>query len=203
MIKINLFPTPITVFKLDQLNKTEEEILLNVETGNKNNEYLNNVSSNDTHILDRPELKNLKNQIQKCVDKYKDEIMQCEDELYITNSWVSFLKTGKRHAMHYHSNSMLSGVYFVDVDKDMPNFTLQSPQTNLWPLSWTRKKWTPENALGEIVLIEKNMLILFPSSVWHSVDINKSPRTRSSLSFNTFLKGNIKHNFYVSDLKLQ
>ena len=129
--------------------------------------------------------------------------MQCEDELYITNSWVSFLETGKRHAMHHHSNSMLSGVYFINVNKDMPNFTIQSSQTNLWPLSWKRKKWTYQNTLGEIILVEKNMLILFPSSVWHSVDINKSAETRVSLSFNTFLKGDIKHNTYVSDLNLK
>tara|TARA_R100000664_G_C2758306_1_gene147074 strand:- start:2865 stop:3476 length:612 start_codon:yes stop_codon:yes gene_type:complete len=203
MIKIDLFPTPIALFKLEDLDNEEENFLLNVDTGDKNNNYLNNISSNDTYILDNPKIKNLKNKIQKCIDEYKNEIMQCEDELYITNSWVSFLETGKRHAMHHHSNSMLSGVYFVNVNKDMPNFTIQSSQTNLWPLSWKRKKWTYQNTLGEIILVEKNMLILFPSSVWHSVDINKSAETRVSLSFNTFLKGDIKHNTYVSDLNLK
>lgn len=203
MIKINLFPTPIAIFKLDELSDQEKKFLLNIKVREKNNEYLNNIASDDNYILDKPEVKNLKDKIQKCINNYKEEIMQCENELYITNSWVNFLKTGNRHAMHHHSNSMLSGVYFINVDKDMPNFTLQSSQTNLWPLSWKRKKWTYENSLGEIILVENNMLILFPSTVWHSVDTNTSPNTRVSLSFNTFLKGDIKHNFYVSDLKLQ
>lgn len=203
MIKINLFPTPVALFKLDELNQEEENFLLNIETKDKNNEYLNNIASDDNYVLDKPEVKNLKNNIQKCINEYKKDIMQCEDELYITNSWVNFLKTGNRHAMHHHSNSMLSGVYFINVDKDMPNFSLQSSQTNLWPICWKRKKWTNENTLGEIILVEKNMLILFPSSVWHSVDVNNSPNTRVSLSFNTFLKGDIRHNFYVSDLKLK
>jgi len=136
MIKLNLFPTPVALFKLNELNKEEEKFLLNLNTGNQNNDYLNNIASNDNYVLDKPEVKDLKNQIQKCVNEYKDDIMQCKNELYITNSWVNFLKTGNRHAMHHHSNSMLSGVYFVNVDKDMPNFTLQSSQTNVWPLCW-------------------------------------------------------------------
>ena len=86
MIKINLFPTPVALFKLDELNKEEEKFLLNLETGNKNNEYLNNIASNDNYVLDKPEVKNLKNNIQKCINEYKKDIMQCEDELYITNS---------------------------------------------------------------------------------------------------------------------
>jgi len=203
VIRIDLFPTPIALFKLEELNNEEENFLLNVDTGNKNNNYLNNISSNDTYILDNPKIKNLKHRIQKCIDEYKNEIMQCENELYITNSWVNFLKTGNRHAMHYHANSMVSGVYFVNVDKDMPNFTIQSPQMNLWPLVWKRKKWNYQNNLGEIILVEKNMLILFPSKIWHSVDVNKSPNTRVSLSFNTFLKGHINHNTYTSDLDLK
>ena len=203
MIRLDLFPTPIALFKLDELNNEEEKFLLNLETGNQNNNYLNNMGSNDNNVLDNPEIKNLRHRIQKCIDEYKNEIMQCENELYITNSWVNFLTTGNRHAMHYHANSMVSGVYFVNVDKDMPNLTIQSSQVDLWPLIWERKKWTNENNLGEIILVEKNMLVLFPSKVWHNVDVNKSPNTRVSLSFNTFLKGNIKHNFYVSDLNLK
>jgi hypothetical protein len=45
-------------------------------------------------------------------------------------------------------------------------------------------------------------LMLFPSKLWHSVDKNLAREPRISLSFNTFLKGNIKSNDYVADLEL-
>ena len=61
MIKINLFPTPIALFKLDKLNQEEENFLLNIETKDKNNEYLSHIASDDNYVLDKPEVKNLKN----------------------------------------------------------------------------------------------------------------------------------------------
>ena len=64
------------------------------------------------------------------------------------------------------------------------------------------KKFNHENSLGEVIVIEDNMLILFPSSIWHSVELNTSSITRVSLSFNTFLKGDISGNNYLADLKL-
>ena len=203
MLLLKLFPTPVAIIKFTSLSPEEEFFLLNTSTGNYNHKYLENIGSNDSYILNNIKLNSLKNKIQDSINLYKKEVMCCDQEMYITNSWVNFLEPGKRHSMHHHSNSMLSGVYFINVNNETPNLQLEHPNTKLWPLSWERKNDKYENNLGELIIAEKNMLVLFPSTIWHSVDINTSSITRVSLSFNTFLKGDVKQKFYISDLKLK
>tara|TARA_R110000796_G_scaffold252523_1_gene387367 strand:+ start:3188 stop:3799 length:612 start_codon:yes stop_codon:yes gene_type:complete len=202
MILSKLFSTPVAAFKLNHLDTEQKSFLLNTEVGNNSNPYLGNVASNNNYILNQPELESLKKNIQDCINKYKEEVMSCDQELYVTNSWVNFLQPGTKHSMHHHSNSVLSGVYYIKTDDKTPNLRLEHPNTHLWPLCWERKKFNHENSLGEVIVIEDNMLILFPSSIWHSVELNTSSITRVSLSFNTFLKGDISGNNYLADLKL-
>ena len=41
------------------------------------------------------------------------------------------------------------------------------------------------------MLTPKNSVMLFPSTLKHSVDETSNPKTRTSLGFNTFLRGRL------------
>ena len=186
MLLLKLFPTPVVVFDFKPLSEEETSTIVNTPSGNTKNTYLDNVSSSDKNILENKKLKRLRDAIQACIDRYKNEVMSCDEELYMTNSWVNFLPPQQRHPMHYHSNSIVSGVYYIKTDEETPDLELEHPNTNLWRLTWKRKEFNHENNLSTFVKARDNRLVLFPSTVWHSVNKNLSSTTRISISFNTF-----------------
>ena len=203
MLLLELFPTPVAIFDLKPLSDEERSTIMKTPTGNTPSSYLEVVSSNDQYILRNKKLKRLQKDIQGCVDDYKNEIMSCDQELYITNSWVNFLLPQTKFPIHHHSNSLVSGVYYIQTDKGMPNIELEHPNTHLWRLTWKRKEYKYGNYLSSNITIRNNMLILFPSTIWHSVSKNLSSTTRVSLSFNTFLRGDLDSNDFLAELKLK
>jgi len=203
MLLLKLFPTPVAVFDFKSLSEEETSTIVNTPSGNTKKTYLENVSSNDKNILKNEKLKRLREAIQTCIDRYKNEVMSCDEELYMTNSWVNFLPPQQKHPMHYHSNSIVSGVYYIKTDEKTPDLELEHPNTNLWRLTWKRKKFNHENNLSTFVKARNNRLVLFPSTVWHSVNKNLSSETRISISFNTFLRGNLDSNDYLAELPLK
>ena len=50
--------------------------------------------------------------------------------------------------------------------------------------------------------VETGMLLMFPSSTTHQVQIKKGNNTRISLAFNTFYKGSIGSNSNLTELIL-
>ena len=203
MLLLKLFPTPVAVFDFKPLSEEERSTIVNTASGDTTSPYLETVSSIDKDILKNEKLKRLREDIQMCIDRYKNEVMSCDQELYITNSWVTFLLPQKKHPMHYHSNSIVSGVYYIKTDKETPDIEFEHPNTNLWRLTWKRKKFNHENNLSAFVKARDNRLVLFPSTVWHSVNKNCSSTTRISISFNTFLRGDLDSNDYLAELPLK
>ena len=203
MLLLELFPVPVALFDLKPLSDEERSTIMKTPTDNTPSSYLEVVSSNDQYILRNKKLKRLQKDIQGCVDDYKNEIMSCDLELYMTNSWVNFLLPQKKFPIHHHSNSIVSGVYYIKTDKEMPNLELEHPNINLWRLTWKRKEYKHGNYLSSTIKIRENMLILFPSTIWHSVNKNFSSTPRVSLSFNTFLRGDLYSNDFLAELTLK
>ena len=196
---VNLFPVPLTLFDIDILEE-EKEYLKTLPTGN-DSPYLDNLATIDNTVLNKPQVSKLKKQLMNALNQYKKELLRCDDEIYITNSWVNFLPKFKSHALHQHTNSFVSGVLYIDINSDHPFIKFENP-ADLWTLNWKRNKFGVFNSLSHSETIRTGMLMLFPSKLWHSVDKNLAREPRISLSFNTFLKGNIKSNDYVADLEL-
>ena len=203
MLLLKLFPTPVALFDLKPLSDEEKSTIMKTPPDEPLSSYLEVVSSKDKYILRNKKLKRLQKDIQTCIDDYKNEIMSCDQELYMTNSWVNFLLPQKRFPIHHHSNSIVSGVYYIKTDKETPDIEFEHPNTNLWRLTWKRKEFNHENNLSSYIKIRENMLILFPSTLWHSVNKNVSSATRVSLSFNTFLRGELDSNNYLAELTLK
>ena len=103
----------------------------------------------------------------------------------ITGCWANISAPGAGHRTHDHPNNYLSGVYYVRTHQgaDSVNFLDPRPQTGIIRPPVTAL--TAENTEQVVVKVKDGMLLLFPAWLQHSVDPNRSGRTRISMGFNT------------------
>ena len=94
------------------------------------------------------------------------------------------------HPLHNHPNSVLSGVLFLSGGGKLPpiRFHRFNP---LFPLELNFTELNDFNATCRWFEPVYGQLILFPSSLLHDVTPNKTDSTRITLSFNTFVRGEI------------
>ena len=203
---IQLFPQPIMVAEKDyNLNKEEKKFIENLKTNEGNDK---NLISSNTYVLNEKKLKklkNLKNYIENNINFYVHTILNIPKTVnfYITQSWVNFYKKEASHHLHTHPNSVVSGVYYIENDNCPIIFHRDSVNCKfLGGYDYNIKNYDTINSEIYYINVPKNKLILFPSNLTHSVQVNKSNITRISLSFNTFFKGELGEEINLTKLKI-
>lgn len=193
-----LFPTPVSFFTLDRnLTKEENNFFLNQET------YRNsgNTTSNHRNVLDEVVSKDLRVFIEESIKEYFEFIVKPQYEVkpYITQSWLNYTKEGEFHHSHQHPNSYISGVFYVQADreKDKIHFS-RSRYSQIKVMSSKYDEWNSESWWFDVGTGD---LLIFPSYLTHAVESVKGS-TRISLSFNTFLKGYIGEDTELTGLHL-
>jgi len=187
-----LFPSSVYITKrnsnLDSTEKKEIESI--IKEGARKVGDLDYYTDN-THIFDS-KLKNLKEFCEHHIKIYVKEVLNPKEELdfYITQSWLNVVEPGGNILNHHHSNSIISGTFYVATEEDDgikfedPNFKTKNlirfepKEFNIWNSTY----WT--------LFSKNNELMLFPSWLEHQVISNEKATTnRISISFNTFVKG--------------
>ena len=198
-----IFPTSILNTNIGRdLNKHELASLLEHKREDNILKNIENSSSIETYILNKePELKYLRLFIEEQINIYARDVMLVSDdiEFYITQSWLNWTEKGESHHRHYHSNSIISGVFYINalLGSDSIVFFLAGPQETL------RLQRTGNNEFNELQhrhYVKTGDLVLFPSTLPHQVETVNTDETRSSLAFNVFVKG--KLGFYVESNEL-
>jgi uncharacterized protein (TIGR02466 family) len=197
-----IFPTPIYISKIDrQLSK--KELLFIDKT--KLNTYKNegNTTSNNNYILNNKSFKDLKTDLDAKVQDYFDKVISPANNIkpYITQSWLNYTETNQYHHKHEHPNSLVSGVFYINSDKEFDKIKFYKkdiyqsikPEIKDWNI-WNSEYWWFPVKTGDI--------ILFPSSLTHMVETKQGTNTRISLAFNTFIKGTIGNNKTLTELVL-
>ena len=190
---VNIFPTPIYVAKreIDATTFELEDIKSIIEKASVPTGYIIS-SRKDTHIFDT-KLNSLKEFCELHINIYVNEIISpknTELDFYITQSWLNIVHPGESHPIHCHTNSIISGIFYVStVEGDAIQFydpgSLMKNRTEIEMLEATI--W---NAPVQNLDIHKNELILFPSWLGHGVTRNASTTTdRISIAFNVFARG--------------
>lgn len=186
---IPLFATPLVVSSYDcppdmyQYFDTAEMCdSSSLDYGNK---------SKNTFILNEEICKPLSDHILNVAKILLDEHLgHSFKDLQFTQSWVSHKNIGEFHQKHTHANSILSGVYYFQKDASMYppiKFYKHNMNSGVYeilipiqndvsqkPFAWTNYTYTPIS--GDIVL--------FPSHLQHSVEINNTGKVRKSVAFN-------------------
>ena len=201
---IPLFSTPI--FLPDEQFEMSESLLdfiKNIETIPIRRHK--HKSSADYYVLEQKELAILKKFLEKQLKVYLHEVLKYSttNNFYITQSWLTFNEPGEKHHTHWHQNSIVSGVFYIAGDVCPITFRTSQgipPFGKTWLFEvaefnlFNSALWQCEN--------KKNTVILFPSTTEHYVQEYNGTGTRISLSFNTFVKGDIGSGIEKTEVRL-
>jgi len=198
-----LFPTPVFVAKSNSDLTSKEEIEKIIQQGMKKN--TSNSTSINSYIFNE-NLKELKQFCEQQIKIYVEEIICPKEELdfYITQSWLNVNKPGEFHHGHCHSNSIISGVFYISTEED-DKIVFTDPNTKVKDLIEVGfREYNTWNTTNWFLHAITNELVLFPSWLSHKVEPNeKATKDRISLSFNTFVKGALGKNDDLNELILK
>jgi uncharacterized protein (TIGR02466 family) len=161
-----------------------------------------NITSNNTYILNEKPFLNLKKELDLRVKDYFEKVLSYTNLVmpYITQSWLNYTETNQYHHQHTHSNSLVSGVFYINCDKNLDkikffkeDYKTIKPEIKDWNI-WNSESWWFSVKTGDV--------ILFPSSLTHMVETKKGDNTRISLAFNVFIKGTVGNNKQLTELIL-
>lgn len=189
----NLFPKPLFVH--DDITTTEEQRDFVYNTEWYRPPADNGLLTKNTYLLDEDVMKTFKDKVMKCVDLYAQNELGLHKEMTfrMTNSWAVKHETGDWGQSHIHTNSVLSGVYYMDTNEQTGNIHFhRDVNDHVLPLTARPGKYTKRNDYNtDVHSVDSitNRLVLFPSDVLHSVGNNASGWDRYSIAFNFFPKG--------------
>jgi uncharacterized protein (TIGR02466 family) len=198
-----LFPSALYISNLERnLTQEEKEFI----SSNKNKVYKNqggNSTSQDTYILKNEKMKNLKKNLEDRVNDYFEKIICTTDAVkpYITQSWLNFNNINEYHHQHYHENSLISGVFYVQCLENEDSIKFLKNKPNI--IEFTNfKNYNLYNSGQWEISIRPGLIVLFPSSITHKVDLNKNNHTRISLAFNVFVTGTLGDKARLTQLEV-
>ena len=189
----SLFPTPIFQSEIPLEDKWLEYVkTLMYDRTVGDNGYI----SRDRDIFKHPDLHNLKDKIEEQIKFFAYEYLKVQRyvDIEVCRSWgVKHLHTDWAQK-HCHSNSVFSGIYYLDVDEYSGDLLIDKGQhaTNcfiptLTPDVTHYNKYTQQNWR---LKPENGMLVAFPSQIIHSVEPNRSPKLeRYAIAFDVFIRG--------------
>ena len=157
---------------------------LKKETNFANNYYQKDTGRNNYRILEKyPKVK--KTLLEK-YKKFAKEQLNYIENFEISTSWMTKIETGGECQPHCHKNSFYSGVYYFDEYEQNKGgqIEFQTPLMNLPDFYLIPKEWNFLNTHVIEITPVKNLLVLFPSYLYHRVLMYHGKSIRRSLSFN-------------------
>ena len=196
-----IFPTPVYISELDRkLTSLELKFVeKNKKIFTKN---VGNITSANNYILNEKPFKKLKKELDLKVKDYFQKVISPKNNIepYITQSWLNYTEKNQYHHKHSHSNSIISGVFYINCNKSLDKITFfnESHKT----IKPEVKDFNLFNSESWWFSVTTGNIFLFPSSLTHMVETKQGENTRISLSFNVFVKGTIGNNKNLTELIL-
>jgi len=195
----NLFPTAVTYFDFGS-KLTDLELKFITEQETRNND--GNTTSINNNLFESAELAEIARFCEESLQQYFKEVYAPKHDVipYITQSWANYTKKGQWHHKHEHSNSFISGVFYVQAQKDIDKIYFY--KNGYQQIKLPTDNYNLYNSDSWWLGVETGQLILFPSHLTHMVQAVQTDETRISISFNTFLKGYIGNDMELTGLHL-
>lgn len=191
---IQLFSIPLFYSNIGELDADVKNVI-------KNFEYPDEAAGHDhtanKYILNDATLEVLAKQIDDAVQHFVHEVLQVNDNVKfgLENSWVNRHAKGEHNTLHWHSNAMLSGVYYVDSAEGAGDIVFQ--KSHLWnnlfhdTVRMSYKETNIHNTNEFFITPRAGDIVLFPSHLEHMVTPNITDIPRYSLAFNYFPRGHV------------
>lgn len=189
---LSIFPTPVYLVKLNREFSPQEKKFVEEEAEDLV-QNIGNMIGKRNDVLDFWEMRGLRSFVEKHLNAFLDEVYAPDPplDLYITQSWLNYTYPGQSHHAHMHDNSFISGVLYINADRDTDTLVFHSGRPQAIRL--TTSSWNTFNTETWTIPVGSGDLMLFPSKMTHHVSSTPVDRnmTRVSLAFNTFLRGEI------------
>lgn len=185
---LNLRPIPIAITTTDfKLNKKEKNELLKLSY-DKDDADLS--ISNSHYIFNNKIFSRIEKLLFNLANDYKKNIIQIDNEIYVTQSWSTINKKNSQHHIHSHKASLFSVIYYAESEGDNKLYFIMDKSSiqEGFDFSYTIKNYNIYNSETWCIPIESGKIIIFPGWLKH-YSINKGPKLM--IGSNYFIKGKI------------
>jgi uncharacterized protein (TIGR02466 family) len=197
---IDLFPKTIAAAKLETstpelIRRAIEHIDAAEKTGVVDSD---GVYTTDQQLLDHDLFREVKQEIVSLCKRFSESYSHVVEGIRICNSWANVIEHGQSIRLHKHSNSYISGSFYLTGGSsfiisnlgfhDIFGFMPRVSKSNY--RSWESFTINPE----------PGGIVLFPSGLYHSVASSTSKEKRYSIAFNAVPVGAIGRPTSLLDL---
>lgn len=193
MSTTGLFPIPLYYKNIGGVNDITKQWMYNLDYPH---EAAGHDHTGNKHILDEKPLHKLKDKILAECNKFIYEELQVKDVTFeLQNSWINRHNKGEYNTTHWHSNAMLSGVYYMQNAPGAGDIVFQKSHLyyNLFH-DTVRVKYSETNQWNTndfYITPTEGDIVIFPSHLEHMVTPNETDTPRYSLAFNLFARGTV------------
>jgi len=141
------------------------------------------------NILDEEVLTPIRDFIVDSLRHYLQEVAAMPyEEFWFTSSWLNFTSTDGQQNYHNHTNSIISGVYYIYSDEKDPGLTFRKEHRSHKPyITLYTNTANMIHADHAEVPTKTGDLIIFPSHMIHGYGKSQSSNIRISLAWNVLL----------------
>jgi len=183
-----IFPTPIWTFEhtegckemttyIKNIKKESEGRILSNDGGWQSNDFV----PDDLPECFRPFIRNILSKCRLCIHEYGSDYKP-----WIDNLWFNINKKGDSNKRHFHAESLLSGVFYLQCTDDSGRIQfVKQPLEDYAVISHLGKpRITKLSASAWEYNPTETMCLLFPSWLMHQVESSNSDTERISIAFN-------------------
>lgn len=185
-----IFPTPVMRTSIGRSFTAEEEEFFARKQNHPHSNVFNTRCA-DTRVLNAPEMQSIKAVVADAVNQFGRKVISADrkHDFYLTQSWINYTRPGESHHRHRHTNSLISGVLYINAKKEMDGISFFHANMNQIMVSEQGLNWY--NAPSWVFAVATGDLVLFPSNLTHGVEQTSGDHVRVSLAFNAFVRGEI------------
>lgn len=200
---VDIFPSAVQITSLER-SFTDEELEFVKQEYKTGMHNIGNIMGRNQYVLEEPAFANIKKELQRRIDDYLNDVFAPKNNLkiYITQSWLSWLNPGQHFHEHQHQNSLVSGCLYFNADRSRDALMLHKKEFQQIYIPAEIEKTNKWNSQMATIPVSTGDIVLFPSKITHSVAPTTGNYVRTTLAFNTFIKGSIREGLHLLDLDL-
>ena len=172
----------------------KKEIALNMMVGEDNpNNDGELIHIDDYSVLDKPEFHKFRTWIEEQCAIFLEHVMgeYVQDGVIVTDSWINICDKGGFAAPHYHTNSYVTALYYVNFNENhTPTYFAKTTGVQIYPntpnLTLPQTNNTRFNQLDQVMPSEGD-LFMWPSTIIHGFKTNNEDN-RITLAVNVMPK---------------
>jgi uncharacterized protein (TIGR02466 family) len=182
-----VFSCPIFATKLNLKKEELQSYLKDFENIKYHNSDPNkkrvSLISQEYFLLKKNKYKKLKSMIMESLKFYNQEYLKYNVDFKMTTSWIAKAPKNTSSNLHFHSNSFISGVFYLQAEKNSGNIKFENVRLSQIQIPQVTES-TIYNANQFYFVPEPNLLLFFPSWAYHTIMENESNKDRISIAFN-------------------